>query len=191
MFTGIVKGLGTIISIDHRSDFIDIVVNVASILDSTSIGSSVAINGVCLTVIAIDGSKWTFSVMQETLDKTTIGQLAVGDKVCLEQPLRMGDELGGHMVLGHVDGVGVITEKIIDGENCRITIESPPSITKYIVQKGSITIDGISLTVCDPVDNKFSVSLLPLTLELTTLGFKTIGDHVNLEADYILKAMMK
>ncbi len=191
MFTGIVKGLGTIVTIDHRSDFIDVVVDVTGILDSTSIGSSVAIDGVCLTVIEIDGAKWKFSVMQETLDKTTIGELAIGDKVCLEQPLRMGDELGGHMVLGHVDGVGVIIDKQIDGENCRVTIEAPENISKYIVQKGSITIDGISLTVCDPIDNKFSVSLLPLTLELTTLGFKTIGHHVNLEADYILKTIMK
>ena len=204
MFTGIVKGLGAIVAIDRREGFLDITVDVGPSTSSGSstaiilipeIGASVAIDGVCLTVIEIDGTKMKFSVMEETLEKTTIGDRKVGDRVGLEQPLKMGDELGGHMVLGHVDGVGTIVKKEIDGENCWVTIAAPEFFIKYIVQKGSIAIDGISLTVCDPKPKdggvEFSVSLLPLTLSLTTLGFKTVGDRVNLEADYVLKAMVK
>jgi len=204
MFTGIVKGLGAVVAIDRREGFLDITVDVGPSTSSGSstaiilipeIGASVAIDGVCLTVIEIDGTKMKFSVMEETLEKTTIGDLAVGDHVGLEQPLKMGDELGGHMVLGHVDGVGTIVKKDLDGENCWVTIAAPEFFVKYIVQKGSIAIEGISLTVCDPAPKdegvEFSVSLLPLTLSLTTLGFKNIGDRVNLEADYVLKAMVR
>lgn len=203
MFTGIVKGLGTVVAIDRREGFLDITIDAGNILSIPEIGASVAIDGVCLTVIEIDGTKFKFSVMEETLEMTTIGDRAVGDRVGLEQPLKMGDELGGHMVLGHVDGVGAIVKKDIDGENCWVTIAAPEFFTKYIVQKGSIAIDGISLTVCDPESPRltkegvggggieFSVSLLPLTLSLTTLGFKGVGDRVNLEADYVLKAMVK
>ncbi len=209
MFTGIVKGLGTVAAIDRREDFLDITIEVGNVLSIPEIGASVAVDGVCLTVIEIDGTKLKFSVMEETLEKTTIGDRAVGDRVGLEQPLKMGDELGGHMVLGHVDGVGTIVKKDIDGENCWVTIAAPEFFVKYIVQKGSIAIDGISLTICDPapisnapsnspinggeplIGVRFSVSLLPLTLSLTTLGFKNVGDRVNLEADYVLKAMVK
>jgi riboflavin synthase len=203
MFTGIVKGLGTVVAIDHRDEFLDLTVNVGTVLDHTEIGASVAIDGVCLTVIAIDGTKWKFSVMKETLEKTTIGDRNVGDHVCLEQPLRMGEEMGGHMVLGHVDGTGEVIEKRLDGENCWMTIRTGEFFKKYIVQKGSIAIDGVSLTICDPTPSgsplagggifgvDFSVSLLPLTLSLTTLGAKQVGERVNLEADYLLKAMMQ
>ncbi len=195
MFTGIVKGLGAVIAIDHREDFLDMTIEVGNILSIPDIGASVAVDGVCLTVIEIDGTKLKFSVMEETLEKTTIGDRKVGDRVGLEQPLKMGDELGGHMVLGHVDGAGTIIKKEIDGENCWVTIAAPEFFIKYIVQKGSIAIDGVSLTVCDPAPKnggvEFSVSLLPLTLSLTTLGFKNVGDRINLEADYVLKAMIK
>ncbi len=195
MFTGIVKGLGSVAAIDRREGFLDMTIDVGSVLSIPEIGASVAVDGVCLTVTEIDGTNLKFSVMEETLEKTTIGDRNVGDRVGLEQPLKMGDELGGHMVLGHVDGVGTIVKKDIDGENCWVTITAPKFFTKYIVQKGSIAIDGVSLTVCDPAMKdggvEFSVSLLPLTLSLTTLGFKNVGDRVNLEADYVLKAMIK
>lgn len=195
MFTGIVQGLGRVTNVVRREDFLDITIDIGDILQPSTIGASVAIDGVCLTIIAIDGTKWTFSVMKETLEKTTIGERQVGDKVCLEQPMKMGDELGGHMVLGHVDGTAEIVGKQSDGENCRMTLRASAFFQKYLVQKGSITIDGISLTVCDPnsieKEVEFSVALLPLTLERTTLGFKGVGDRVNLEADYILKAMVR
>lgn len=191
MFTGIIKGLGTVKDVARRDEFLDITIDVGGVLDSTEIGASVAVDGVCLTITAVDGLSWRFSVMQETLDKTTIGERKVGDRVGLEQPMKMGDEFGGHLVLGHVDGVGTIVKKQIDGENCWVSIEMSESLAKYLVQKGSIAIDGISLTVCDPTNRIFSVSLLPLTLSLTTLGHKQVGDHVNLEADYFLKAMVR
>ncbi len=195
MFTGIIKGLGTVVSIAPRDAFLDIVVDTHGLLSTPEVGASVAIDGVCLTVTAMEGSKWSFSAMEETLAKTTIGDRKPGDKVCLEQPLRMGEELGGHMVLGHVDGTGEILAKRLDGENCWVTVRAPEFFVKYIVQKGSVAIDGVSLTVCDPrtVENgvEFSVSLLPLTLERTTLGFKDVGARVNLEADYLIKAMMR
>lgn len=195
MFTGIVKGLGAIVVIDRREGFLDITIDVGNVLSTPEIGASVAVDGVCLTVTEIDGAKLKFSVMEETLEKTTIGDRMVGDRVGLEQPLKMGDELGGHMVLGHVDDVGTIVKKEIDGENCWVTIAAPEFFVKYIVQKGSIAIDGISLTVCDPAPKdggvEFFVSLLPLTLSLTTLGFRNVGDRVNLEADYVLKAMVR
>lgn len=195
MFTGIVKGLGTISAIEHRDDFLDLTVDVGSVLSSTEIGASVAIDGVCLTVVSIDGSKWKFSVMRETLDKTTIGDRKIGDRVCLEQPLRMGEEMGGHMVLGHVDGTGEVIEKRQDGENCWVMVRAGEFFKKYIVQKGSVAIDGVSLTICDPKQTEtgvdFSVSLLPLTLSLTTLGAKQVGERVNIEADYLLKAMVQ
>lgn len=195
MFTGIIKGLGTIVSIAPRDAFLDIVVDTHGLLATAEIGASVAVDGVCLTVTAMHGTAWSFSVMEETLAKTTIGDRKPGDRVCLEQPLRMGEELGGHMVLGHVDGTGMIVSKRHDGENCWVTVRAPEFFVKYIVQKGSVAIDGISLTICDPtpVDGgvEFSVSLLPLTLERTTLGFKGANDRVNLEADYLIKAMMK
>ncbi len=195
MFTGIVKGLGTVTNIARRDEFLDITIDVGGVLTTSEIGASVAIDGVCLTVIALEESRWAFSVMQETLDKTTVGDRKIGDRVCLEQPLKMGEELGGHMVLGHVDGTGEIVAKKVDGENCWVTLRASEFFVKYIVPKGSIAIDGVSLTVCDPksVENgiEFSVSLLPLTLERTTLGLKNVGDRVNLEADYILKAMVR
>lgn len=191
MFTGIIKGLGTVKDVARRDEFLDITIDVEGVLDSTEIGASVAVDGVCLTITETNGPDWKFSVMQETLDKTTIGERKAGDRVDLEQPMKMGDEFGGHLVLGHVDGVGTIVKKEIIGENCWVSIETSESLAKYLVQKGSIAIDGISLTVCDPINRIFSVSLLPLTLSLTTLGHKQVGDRVNLEADYFLKAMVR
>ncbi len=191
MFTGIILGLGTVVAVTDREKFREIVVDVGSLVTSPTIGASVAVSGVCLTVTKIEGSMLSFEVMEETLKKTTTGDLKVGDKVNIETPMRMGDELGGHFVLGHVDGIGTIVSKTIDGENTHMTFRVPDSLAKCIVDKGSVAIDGISLTICDPKDSEFNVWLLPLTLERTTLGLKAIGDTVNLEADYLLKAVLK
>ena len=191
MFTGIIKGLGKVIAVIDREKFREIVVDVADLVPSPTVGASVCISGTCLTITKIDGSRLTFEAMEETLNKTTTGGLKAGERVCVEPSMKAGDEIGGHFVLGHVDGVGEIIEKIVDGENTRIRFRAPSTIVKYIVPKGSIAIDGISLTVCDPVDNCFDVWLLPLTLERTTLGFKNVGERVNFEADYLLKAVLK
>ncbi len=191
MFTGIILGLGTVIAVTDREKFREIVVDVGSLVTSPAIGASVAVSGVCLTVTNIEGSRLSFEAMEETLKKTTTGSLNVGDHVNIETPLHMGDELGGHFVLGHVDGMGEVVSKTIDGENTHMTFRVPENLAKYIVDKGSVAIDGISLTICNPKENEFDVWLLPLTLERTTLGFKEVDDTVNLEADYLLKAVLK
>ncbi len=184
MFTGIIRGLGTIIGVVDRDKFREIVVDVGECIENPNIGASVSVDGVCLTITAILGSKLTFEAMQETLARSTIGNLKGGDRVNIEMPLKMGDEFGGHIVLGHVDGMGEIIEKHVDGENVRMRFRISDVLIKNIVDKGSIAIDGISLTVCDPSKNAFDVWLLPLTLERTTLGFKSAGDRVNIETDH-------
>lgn len=191
MFTGIIRGLGTVVSIEDREKFRVIVVDVGELVAEPKIGASVSNSGTCLTITAIEGSHLTFEVMEETLRKTTTGNLKVGDKVNIEPSMKVGDEIGGHFVLGHVDGVGEAIEKVQQGENTRMRFRAPQEMAKYVVDKGSIAIDGISLTVCDPNENEFDIWLLPLTLELTTLGAKEVGDKVNLEADYLLKAVLR
>lgn len=191
MFTGIVRGLGTIVAVEDRDNFREIRVDVADLVRTPAIGASVAISGTCLTVTKIEGAVLTFAVMEETLRKTTTGALRVGDRVCIEPSMQAGDEIGGHFVLGHVDGVGDVVAKQQHGENTRMTFRVPDALARYIVDKGSVAIDGISLTVCDLRMNEFDVWLLPLTLERTTLGAKESGDNVNIEVDYLLKAVLR
>lgn len=190
MFTGIVHGLGRVIAVEDREKFRAIRIDAGDCAPSSVIGASVAISGVCLTVTKVEGSVLSFDVMQETLVKTTTGSLRVGDMVCVEPSMKAGDEIGGHFVLGHVDGVGEVVARIQEGENTRVTFRAPEALTRYIVEKGSIAIDGVSLTVCDPCGKEFDVWLLPLTLERTTLGTKQSGDRVNIEVDYLLKAVL-
>lgn len=191
MFTGIIRGLGRVVAVEDREKFREIVVDVADMVAQPRIGASVANSGACLTITKIVGTQLSFEVMAETLRKTTVGALKVGDEVNIEPSMQAGDEIGGHFVLGHVDGVGDVLEKEQSGENTRMRFRAPVELSKYIVDKGSIAIDGISLTVCDPAENTFDVWLLPLTLARTTLGKKTVGDHVNIEADYLLKAVLR
>ncbi len=200
MFTGIIKGLGEVVAINDRENFREIVVDAKDLITKPVIGASVAISGACLTVTKIQapsnspmtggGLCLTFEAMEETLKKTTTGELVVGSLVNIETPMMVGDELGGHFVLGHVDGVGEVVERVTEGENTHLTFSVPANLVKYIVDKGSVAVDGISLTICDPIEDKFSVWLLPLTLQLTTLGAKKVGERVNLEADYLLKAVL-
>lgn len=208
MFTGIIKGLGTVSAVIDREKFREIVIDVDEMVPNASIGASVAVSGCCLTITKIEGSQLTFEVMEESLRKTTTGELVVGSKVNIEPSMHIGDEIGGHFVLGHVDGVGEVTGKFVEGENTHMRFRVPPQLVPYVIDKGSIAIDGISLTVCrDPrletpdagnlasgvrsPESEFDVWLLPLTLERTTLGFKDVGAKVNLEADYLLKAVLK
>jgi riboflavin synthase len=190
MFTGIIKGLGTIVAVTDRDQFRVVSVDTSGLVPEPKLGASVAIDGVCLTIVKIDGQILTFDVMQETLRLATTGNLKVGDKVCIETPMKMGDEFGGHMVQGHVDGVATIVQKDQSDENTRIRFELTSSLGKYLIQKGSVTVDGISLTVCDPTPTTFDVWLLPLTLKLTTLGHKQVGDRVNIELDHMMKAII-
>lgn len=191
MFTGIIRGLGRVVAVEDRDKFREIVVETDGLVANPKIGASVATSGTCLTITKIDGTKLSFEVMEESLRKTTTGSLQVGDEVNIESSMQAGDEIGGHFVLGHVDGVGDVVEKVQNGENTRMRFCAPVELAKYVVDKGSIAIDGISLTVCDPIDSTFDVWLLPLTLAQTTLGKKTVGDKVNIEADYLLKAVLR
>ncbi|MER0242069.1 riboflavin synthase [Streptomyces sp. HSW2009] len=150
-------------------------------------GDSIAVNGVCLTVVAVQDGTFTADVMAETLHRSSLGALRPGSRVNLERPMALGGRLGGHLVQGHVDGTGVITHREPAEHWEVVTVSLPPELTRYVVEKGSITVDGISLTVVDAATDHFTVSLIPTTLALTTLGHKQVGDPVNLEVDVLAK----
>ncbi|MGE4609778.1 MAG: riboflavin synthase, partial [Myxococcota bacterium] len=157
------------------------------IVDGVEIGDSVAVNGGCLTVTAIDGPRLGFDAIRETLDRTSMGGLAVGSRVNLERAMRASDRLDGHIVQGHVDGVGRVRELTRDGEDVRLVIDCGPEIVDFLVEKGSVTIDGVSLTVVGVSESGFDVALIPHTLDVTTLSDREPGDYVNLEADVLGK----
>lgn len=187
MFTGIIEELGIVKGVRRQSDGMCLSVTAKVIMDGMKTGDSIAVNGACLTVTEFDRSSFTADVSGETVNRTNIGKLRVGDKVNLERPMKLSDRLGGHLVSGHVDDVGVIRGVDKRGGMSIFTFEIPSDIQRYLVVKGSIAIDGISLTVNDIIGNKFTVTLIPHTAEMTTLGFKKSGDTVNLETDLIGK----
>jgi riboflavin synthase len=187
VFTGIIEELGEIVAIEPATDSARLTIRGPLITQDAAHGASVAVNGVCLTVVDLKADTFTADVMRETLERSSLGALEPGSPVNLERPVRLSDRLGGHLVQGHVDGVGTIIARE-PGENWEIVrISLPGGLARYLVEKGSITVDGISLTVVDAGDDQFSVSLIPTTLELTTLGRKAVGEPVNLEADVIAK----
>jgi riboflavin synthase len=177
MFTGIVREVGRVVSFDGRRLVLDAHTHAAE-------GDSIAVDGVCLT--AVDGSRLAFDVVEETLARTTLGALKTGDRVNLEPALRAGEPLGGHLVQGHVDGLGRVRSA---GEP--VWIDAPPELLRYCVEKGSITVDGVSLTIAALDDHGFAVALVPHTLEATTLGALAPGEPVNLEADVLAKYVEK
>lgn len=191
MFTGLVETLGTIQSIERDGPAARLVVADALVAADVKLGDSIAVNGVCLTVVAHDASTFAFEAGPETLARTNLGELAPGDRVNLERALRVGDRLGGHIVQGHVDGVGQIVrrEKAADWETVWFSL--PEDLGRFLVPKGSITVDGVSLTVVDASKDAFSVALIPHTLDATTLGFKPAGASVNLETDLIAKHLVR
>lgn len=182
MFTGIVQGLGVIQSIEEGDGIITFSV-VCPDTQDLIIGASVAIDGVCLTATSINGDLVTFDVIPETMERTTLGERIVDDNVNIERSLRYGDEVGGHLLSGHIIGRGLITYSESVGEGAQLKIKAPPAIQKYIQTKGYIGIDGISLTLGEVVDNEFDLHIIPETLRLTTLGSKQAGDAVNIEID--------
>lgn len=190
MFTGIVEELGEVVEIDQSTDSARLTVRGPRVVSDASHGDSISVNGCCLTVVRSGDEMFSVDVMKESLDKTSLGALKPGSRVNLERAVTVNQRLGGHIVQGHVDGTGVIVRRD-PGEHWEVvTIEMPPDLARYVVMKGSITVDGVSLTVSELVDGKqptFSVSLIPTTLELTTLGFKRPGDRVNLEVDVLAK----
>ncbi|MEW5897800.1 MAG: riboflavin synthase [Bacillota bacterium] len=187
MFTGIIEELGTLRQIVRGTASARLKIEARHVLEGTRAGDSIAVNGVCLTVTALDKNFFTADVMAETLAKTNLGQLAPGDRVNLERALRLDARLGGHLVSGHIDGVGTILRREPHDIATLLTVGAPAGVMRYIIKKGSVAIDGISLTVIDFNDSSFQVSLIPHTAALTTLGFKRPGDTVNLEADLIGK----
>ena len=187
MFTGLVAELGIVQRLARQGSSYHLTVGAKKVLDNLKIGDSVAVNGACLTVVRMDEGGFTADVMPETVRLTNIGSLQPGSKVNLERTLRLCDGLDGHIVSGHVEGLGTISEQRPEGIAVVVTIATPPELLKYIIKKGSIAIDGISLTVTEVTDTSFSVSLIPHTAKETTLGFKKVGDSVNLETDILGK----
>ena len=187
MFTGIVEELGTVAGIEDQGDAVRLTIDAATVLDDAARGDSISVNGCCLTVASRDDGSFAADVMRETLDKTAIGALATGDRVNLERAVTPNTRLGGHIVQGHVDGTGAVRRRTRSEHWDLVEVEAPRDLMRYLVPKGSITVDGISLTVVDVLDDGFTVSLIPETLARTTLGFRRPGDRVNLEADVIAK----
>ncbi|HIE13633.1 MAG TPA: riboflavin synthase [Desulfotomaculum sp.] len=187
MFTGIIEELGLVKGLGRQAVSVRLHVAADKVVESLRVGDSVAVNGVCLTVTGLMDKGFTADVMAETLNRTNLKELKIGDRVNLERALRFGDRLGGHLVAGHIDGVGRILRKIREGIASVFTIQAPPEVSRYLIRKGSVAVDGISLTVVEAGGNEFTVSIIPHTASVTTLGFKQPGDTVNLEADMIGK----
>ncbi|HZZ81466.1 MAG TPA: riboflavin synthase [Gemmataceae bacterium] len=217
MFTGLVESMGTVCGVVADSTGTLLTIEESTIAPELPLGASVAVNGVCLTVVAINGQApvvqaaspahpgrageppasgaiaktFSFQAGPETLQRTNLGEMQPGMRVNLERSLRVGDRLGGHIVQGHVDGVGSIAERKRDGEWEYVWFRCDPQLTRQMIRKGSITIDGVSLTLVDVEHGRFSVALIPHTMAVTTLGFKQVGDSVNLETDLFAKYVFK
>jgi riboflavin synthase len=187
MFTGIVEELGTIKAVNKGRESATLDIGAEKVVDGLNLGDSVAVNGVCLTVIRFDRTGFSAEVMAETLRKSNLGKLKSGDRVNLERAMRLGDRLGGHLVAGHVDATGTIRSTVREDIATVFTVDAPQEILRYVIEKGSVSIDGISLTVVDYDKKSFRVSIIPHTASQTTLGFKKSGDTVNLEADMLAK----
>jgi riboflavin synthase len=190
VFTGLIAELGRVASVERSSDGARIRIEASSAAELHE-GDSVAVNGVCLTATEIDGGSFAAEAMNETLARTSLGTLDDGAPVNLELPLRAGDRLGGHVVQGHVDGLGTVAASAEDGFARRVRIEAPDEVLRYVVEKGSIAVDGVSLTVAELDDRSFTVSLIPETLERTNLGSAAVGTPVNLEVDVLAKYVEK
>jgi riboflavin synthase len=187
MFTGIIEELGTVKALRREAGAARLILSAEKVLDGTALGDSICVNGVCLTVVEMNRTEFTADVAVETLRVTNLGDLQAGKKVNLERALQLSARIGGHLVTGHVDAVGRVREKREEGNGWRIFIDAPASVLRYVIKKGSIAIDGISLTVADVDNAGFAIAMIPHTAKLTTLGFKTAGDSVNLESDIIGK----
>ena len=190
MFTGIVAGTGEITEISG-SEVIRVVIDFNSVsTDGLALGASVSIDGTCLTVVEINSPKISFDVIPETLQKTTLGSKSIGSLVNLERALKMGDELGGHLLSGHIIGLGELSNRIQGNENLDLRISCSPKIMKFVQEKGYIAIDGISLTIGEVDEGGFSLHLIPETIAITTIGNKQVGDKVNIEIDSMTQTIV-
>ena len=191
MFTGIVEELGSVVAVEPDGDGVRLSVRGPVVTSDAGHGDSIAVNGVCLTVVTNEDGVFTADVIRETLDRSSLGSLGPGSAVNLERAVRVNDRLGGHLVQGHVDGVGTIVA-IEPGDRWTVVRATlPDALARYVVEKGSITVDGVSLTVSAVGPETFEVSLIPTTLGLTTLGVRRVGDAVNLEVDIVAKYVEK
>jgi riboflavin synthase len=190
VFTGLVADLGTVTGVDETADGVRLAVR-SGLAGELREGDSVAVNGVCLTATVVDADGFSADVMHETLRRSSLADAAPGAAVNLELPLRAADRLGGHVVQGHVDGLGTVRDVREDGFARVVTVAAPPELLRYVVEKGSIAVDGVSLTVVETSDDAFSVSLIPETLERTNLGAAAPGTPLNLEVDVLAKYVEK
>ena len=191
MFTGLVQSLATVHEIQAAAPGRRLVIHAPEISRNAAIGDSIAINGCCLTVVANSNESLSFEAGPETLARTNLGQLAAGSRVNLEPSLRVGDPLGGHFVTGHVEAIGTLAGRLDEGDWSTCWFAFPPELARYMVPKGSIAVDGVSLTLVDVEADRFSVALIPHTLSATTLGHLRPGDRVNLETDLLAKYAQK
>ncbi|MDQ2085723.1 riboflavin synthase [Herbivorax sp. ANBcel31] len=191
MFTGIIEEIGIVKKIIPSSKSIKLAVQCMRIIEDAKLGDSIAVNGICLTITNFTGREFIADVMPETMRKTNLGSLKVGEKVNLERALRLGDRLGGHIVTGHIDGTGKIFDKSEEDNAIWLKITANSNILKYIIKKGSVALDGTSLTIANVKDRSFEVSLIPLTAEMTTLSTKKPEDIINIECDMIGKYIEK
>ena len=187
MFTGLVVEMGAVVSLVKKGNGARLFLDAQTLSRDAKLGDSIAINGTCLTVVQIKGNSLAFDLSDETLRSSNLGDLRVRDRVNLEPALRLDDRLGGHFVTGHIDSTGRIRSKTLEGDVYKIVIETEPWIAEYLVDKGSVAVDGISLTVVEVLRDGFSLVIIPHTAELTTIGYKGPGDKVNIEVDILGK----
>ncbi len=191
MFTGIVEERGAVAAIEERSEGRRFWLSAQRVLEDAEIGSSIAVNGVCLTAVALEPGRFAVEAVPETLRRTTLGALATGDPVNLERPLRLEDRLGGHLVQGHVDGVGVVSAVRAEGDGRRVAIAVPESLRPYVAEKGSLSVDGVSLTVASLTGDGCEIAYIPHTLAVTNAGAYAPGVRVNLEVDLLARYLAR
>ena len=187
MFTGLVQHLAEVVQLAPEPGGVRIVICAAELARTAELGASIAVNGVCLTVVAVEGELLSFQAGEETLSRTNLGGLKPADRVNLEGSLRMGDEIGGHLVTGHIDGLATLDSRVDNAEWATFWFQVPGNLTRQMASKGSVTVDGVSLTLVDVEADRFSVALIPHTLSVTTLGARKLGDSVNIETDILAK----
>lgn len=191
MFTGLIEEIGKVSSVSRGRDYSEFAVEASKVLEGTKTGDSIAVNGICLTVTNMGKNIFTVQAVEETMNRTTLGTFASGTRVNLERAMQLGERLGGHLVQGHIDGTGRIAYRRNTGEGVLFGISIDASLNPFIVDKGSVAVDGISLTVTYAHENEFGVSVIPHTLSSTTLGSTRAGDSVNIETDIIAKYVRK
>ncbi len=190
MFTGIIEEVGEIFGIRPVTGGYKLTIEASKVAEDAVLGASIAINGVCLTITSIEGARLEFDAIKETVDRTNLGKLKPGDKVNLERALKLGDRLDGHFVQGHVDGKGVITRKVDSASECVFWLKPDEAILPCIIPKGSVAIDGISLTIAAISGNEFSVAIIPTTLSMTSLADRKVGDLINIETDIVARTII-